>query len=103
MQIRDDALGQRSRETERRANRIDAVADLHAVRIAERDRMELRGWRRDTDDGQVIRGIRSDDRSVVGLAIAEFHGDLLRARDYVVVRQDVSFCIEDDARARALA
>ena len=53
----------------------------------------------DLDDGDVGLGVGADDRGDRLGAVVERHGDLLRAFDDVVVRQDVAAVVVDEPRA----
>src|SRR5207248_11745905 len=80
---RDGAL-----EPEGAADRDDAVAYADAARARERERMELRRGRVDVDDGEIGRGVATDDLRGVALAVGERDPDRAGAGDDVLVRDD---------------
>ena len=95
----DDAARDGLLEPEGAADRDHAVADLHAARVAERERVKKRLRRVDLDHGEIGRRVGADDRRLVGVAVPEPDRHRLRAVDDVVVRDDVAVRVDDEARA----
>src|SRR4051794_8101922 len=97
-----DARGDGVLEAERAADRDRAVADLDAVRVGERQRVQLGLGRVDLDDGDVGRRVGADDLRARGLAVGEGDGDRGRAVDDVLVGGDVAVRVDHEARALGL-
>src|SRR4051794_38269845 len=100
---RHDARRERPLEAERVADRDRRVADLHAQRRAERQRVELARLGVDLEDREVGRLVAAQDRGVDDVAVGELDGDLRRARYDVGVREDRALAVDDEPRARRLA
>ena len=103
LQGRDDAGRQRALEAERVADRDRRVADLDAVRAAERERGQLARRRLDLQHREVGRLVAPDDLRVDDVLVGELDGDLRRALDDVRVREDRAVAVDDEARAGRLA
>ncbi len=95
----DDAARQRSGEAEGIADGIDFLADLQIGRVAEGHRLQVGGF--DLDYGQVVRLVGADDGGLICLAVVECDLDLARFGDDVIVGEDVSFFVDDEAGALA--
>src|SRR3954453_21520748 len=98
----DDAGRHGSLEAERAADGDDAVADLHVVRVGERDRVQLQLRRVDLDDRDIGRAVGADDLRARGLGVGERDLDRRRAVDDVLVRGDVAVGVDHEARALGL-
>src|SRR5207247_556229 len=99
----DDAGRDRAVEAERVADRDDLIADPHAVRAPERQRLERTRLDVHLEHGDVGRRIDSDHLRLEALVVREADLDNARSLDDVVVRDDVAGLVDDEARAeRAL-
>src|SRR4051794_10495880 len=99
-----DARRERALEAERVADRDRRVADLHALRLAERERVELaRLGVADLQDREVGGLVAAENLRLDDVAIGELDRHLRRARDDVRVREDRARSVDDEARAGRLA
>ena len=92
-------LGEGAGESEGIADRVNFLADLQIGRIAESHRLQVGSF--DLDDGQVMRLVGADDGGLIFLAVVERDFDLARIGDDVIVGEDVSFFVDDEAGALA--
>ena len=76
------------------------VADAHDVGVAEGKRSESTRRGLHAEDGEIGGRIGADDFGLDRVAVREAHGDLVRAFDDVVVRDDVAGLVDDEARAQ---
>src|SRR5581483_2438051 len=76
-------------------------ADLDVVRVAEGERMEEGCRCGHPDDGEIRGRIGPDDVCLVLRPVREPDADRVRARDDVVVRDDVAAVVVDEAGALA--
>ena len=97
----DDADAHRVRQTERVANRHDPVARLHLRRVSEFDlRQCVVRLLRQFNQGAIGQRIAADDLRVVLLVVifaVERHLDLVGPFDDVIVREDESRFVDDEA------
>src|SRR5262245_22958949 len=96
----DDPRGRGPVEAERVADGDGGVADLHAARVGERERVDVRRvGRRDLQDRQVGGRVRAEDRGVDAVAVGpEADRDLTRPADDVGVRDERPVAVEEEAR-----
>ena len=94
----DDAGVTRAVEAERVADRDDRVADLHLCGVAERQRVGALGVV-DLEQGDVGRGVGTDDLRLLRRALAELDVHALGALDHVCVGEDVAVVVDQEAGA----
>ena len=99
---RDDALRHAARKVHRLrvADRKHLFAHLDLVGVAEGRRGQVLGV--DLDDREVGLTVRADQPPLIGGAVAQLHGDPLRALDHMRVGHDVAVLADDDPAAHAL-
>ena len=95
---RDDARGDRAAEPERVADRQHPIADPGLGRIAPARRRQRR-LGVDLEQRQIADLIAADDAGLQARIIREGDGDLLGVGDHMVVGDDQSRRIDDEARA----
>ena len=95
----DDAAGQGSGEAEGIAYGVDFLAHLQIGGVAEDHGLKIGSF--DLHDSEIVRLVGADDGGLVLLAIVESDFDLPSVGDDVVVGEDVSFFIDNKARALA--
>ena len=95
-----DALGHRLSDPERIADREHDVADRDVVDVGEGDGLQVVGV--DLEEGQVRRGVDTDDLREVYGAVGARNGELRCLFDDVIVGDDVSVAVDDDARSEPL-
>src|SRR4029078_3758939 len=100
LQGADDAGRGRPIEAEGVPDRDHRVADVHVVRVSEREGRERARVNVDLEHGYVVRRIGPDDSSLHALVVREADADRPRALDDVVVRDDVSRLVDHGARAQ---
>jgi len=91
----DDAHGHRLSESERIAYRQADIADADLVRIAQRKHRQAGGL--DFQQSQVAGRVGTNQLGGKGAPVAQIHGDLFRAVDYVMIGDDVSVGGDDHA------
>jgi hypothetical protein len=97
----DDALGDGLPHSERVADCEDDVADLHAVGVAEGDRLQV--LRVDLEHREIGFRIGADYFGPGRRALTHFHRHRAGALDDVVVRQHIAVGAHQHARAEAAA
>ena len=96
----DDPKGHGLLQAERIPDRHDHLTNLEVAGVAPRQDRQLLGV--NLDQGDVGLRIRADEPSLEPALVAEQHLDLIRLRDHVIVRHDVSARVDDHAGAHAL-
>jgi hypothetical protein len=82
-------------QAERIADRDHEIADLHLIRIADRQIDQIVGF--NLDDGYVGRGIRAHDFRIQGIIVEQRDLNLVGADDDMMIGQDVTiFSVHDD-------
>jgi len=97
LQRADDARCHRPLEPKRVADRDHGIADYDLGRVGERKGVKRGCGGIDLEERDVTRGIRSDEGRVDRLAGGEVHLDRVGAFDDVVVRDDVTRVVDDEA------
>ena len=93
----DDAGGHGFREAKGIADCEDHLADPHVVTIPKRERLDIS--RVDFQHRDVRQLVAADQPGWLGTAIRELHHDAVHVLDDMVIREDVTFARDDDARA----
>ena len=96
----DDAAGEGSGEAEGIADRVNFLADLQIGRIAESHRLRVGSF--DLEYGQVMGAVGTDDCGLIFFAVVERDPDLACIGNDVIIREDVSFLVDDEAGALTL-
>src|SRR5439155_13020197 len=102
----DDALGDGwpAREVERVADGDYVIADFELRGITERGRLQVAAV--NLEDGHIGRRVPAGDLRLVLASLVERHRDVLSSvatvgADHMIVRDDVSFVVDDESRADA--
>jgi len=97
----DDPRRHRLFQSEGTADGHDPVAHLQVIRISQLEGLKVR-IPRDLEEGKVGLGVPADDLPVELLSARQFHLDLVRSLDHVVVGQDVPVPAHDEPGAHSL-
>ena len=100
-QCGDDAARHRALKAERVADGVDALADHQVGRVSERYGLKVRRVV-NLQQCEVVCLVFVQHRRAVILLVGERDLNGLRAFDHMVVRQDVSLLVDDEARTLAL-
>ena len=93
----DDPSGDGAIESERVPDGDHLVTHVHAVRVAERERLERARLDVHPQDRDICGGIHADDAGLDPLVVREADLDRVRSSNDVIVRDDVSGLVDDEA------
>ena len=96
----DDAARHRPRESKGITDRKNFLAHLQVLGFAQHGGNDFGGL--DLDHRQIVRAVASNHRRLVGLLVMQRHFQLRGLAHYVIVGEDMSRFVDDEARTLAL-
>ena len=101
-QRRDDAARHRLPDAERIADGEHQIADFEIVGIAHRERRQVLLVRIDLEHGEIGALVGEQQLGFEFAPVGEHDADIAAAQDHVIVGDDETLAVDDDARAQRI-